>query len=207
MSLHSRVVNRLCDLYRRVIRRQRVADAIDGGPVGAMRRLHWFAMEPLEQRVLMSSVSVTTGPGTVVFDVTDGLAHTIVLSDDPTPGNGSSMLTVDGTETHVFANPATSLTLNAAPGAVGDTITLDALDSAFSASIQINSNGGDDQITLDATTGPGAVTAHGGAVNDTFNVKVSSTSSITIDGGADGTAAGDSVTIDALTAAITADTT
>ena len=259
MSLGSAIANRLNDLYRRTVVRQRIAESIDGGPAGAIRRLNWNGLEPLEQRLLLSaSVASSLVNNVLTVDVTDAAndPHTIVVEDDAAPG--SFHVIVDGGAANVYAYPTgagAGLVINTPGGA--DTVTLGALDAAFDAPITLNTQGGADAITVGDQTGTGLVTINSGADGDTvvvqgtsaddifhvtdtdvqrldsgsnviadivlsntegltiqglagddaFDVTASTTQLITLDGGADGTAAGDSVNIDALTAAITGDTT
>jgi len=97
MSLKSQIVNRLNDLYRRVVMRQRIAEAIDGGPVGAMRRLRWFGLEPLEQRVLLSATVGSSVVGNeLTINITDAAndAHAIIVEDDAAAN--TFHVTVDG---------------------------------------------------------------------------------------------------------------
>ncbi len=258
MSIGSKIVNRLNYLYRRVVMRQRIADAIDGGPAGAMRRLRWLEMEPLEQRVLLSAAVGSSLVGNeLTINITDAAngAHAIIVEDDAAAN--TFHVTVDGGAANLFSYPSgagAALVINTPGGA--DTISLNALDATFAAPIALNSQGGSDIITIAAVTGSGAVAVNGGAGTDTvtvqgtggddifsitdtqvqrldsganvladvtlsnaenltvqglagddsFGVTVSSTLNITVDGGADG-ANGDTAVIDALAAAITANTT
>lgn len=98
-------------------------------------------------------------PSTHTIDVAGGSGHTILIEDDPIGSDSRSRVTIDGTTTVTFLDPADVLYINGADG--DDTITLAGLDSEFSARIVINGQDGDDTVS----TGFGfgwAIEAHGG---------------------------------------------
>lgn len=91
---------------------------------------------------------VPAGLGVLEVNITDGLGHVITLSDDGTPGNGQSMVDLDGgLESATFTNPATLLRVNAANG--NNTITLAALDVGFGAAVELNGGAANDDFVID----------------------------------------------------------
>ncbi|MGH8662192.1 MAG: LEPR-XLL domain-containing protein, partial [Burkholderiales bacterium] len=113
----------------------------------------------------------TTGSaaGNLVLNLT-GADEVAFLEDDGVAANGISRLRSGNAtfETHTFATPATSLTVNLEDGA--DTLTLSALDSLFDANVTINAGAGNDDITLSAKTGAGTYTINGQGNTDTVHV-------------------------------------
>ncbi len=145
------------------------------------------------------------------FTFTGG-AETITLAD----ASGASM-TIDSTlgESVTFANPTTSLTINAGTG--DDIVTISSVDASFAAALTINGDAGSaDVVNLNAAlnTGAGALavtaeqinlgaanyTTNGSAV--TLSGKVALTTSVTIDTNSDNTGTGGAVTISSGSAAV-----
>ncbi|MCX7417976.1 MAG: cadherin domain-containing protein [Planctomycetia bacterium] len=105
----------------------------------------------------------------------------LILTDVGTNNDGQSKLAQTGGPSVEFKNPTTSFTLNAGSG--NDTVDLNAVDTLFTAGMQVN--GGDDNDTLNNNLsrsaslnggngndvlrgGAGADTLNGGADNDTL---------------------------------------
>jgi hypothetical protein len=139
-------------------------------------------------------------------------AQTVRILDDGAPANGRSRIDDGGTgafESLTFANPTTSLTVNAGDG--NDVITLQAVDSGFGATISINGEGDNDTITVEAA--PAATAVNGGAGDDAMTVNFGSLAGVvTVAGGPDtdsllvnGTAGADTIVVTA--AAVTRDAT
>ncbi len=131
---------------------------------GAVAKAHYQAQWPgvgavhLDTKTItflgLEPIAILTPADTVEISVIDGLAHNIELSDDATPGDDVSMVTIDGgLEDATFTNPAGLLQVNA--GAGGDTITANALDSLFNADVQLNGQDDPDRFEINATTGTG----------------------------------------------------
>ena len=133
----------------------------DGSGPTSPSVINFIGLEPI----------VNSGTATdIVFNLPGGGTDQAILEDDGTPGNGISQIrSQNGTptfETTFFANPSGSLTVNM--GAGSDTFTVAALDSGFDADVNINGEGGDDAISVQAVTGSGTYTIAGGDDSDTL---------------------------------------
>ncbi len=98
--------------------------------------IHFDELEP---------VTVTAVLGTLTIQITDGLAHEVVLQD--VTGINNSEVTIDGGLENVsFANPANQLTIRASNA--DDTIVVRNLETTFSADILIEGGGGNDTFQI-----------------------------------------------------------
>jgi Ca2+-binding RTX toxin-like protein len=100
-----------------------------------------------------------------VFTASGAGAQTIVLDDDGSPFDSRSRIDSGGSNTfaaHEFANPATSLTIEAGGG--GDDIQLLGADPGFAASVTINAGNGNDDVYV--ATAPTQTNVNGGAGDD-----------------------------------------
>ena len=106
-----------------------------------------------------------------------------ILEDSPNPGEIQVRSTTGAIETTTFANP-TSLTINLGDG--NDTFTLESLgDSGFSGSIAINTEGGDDTITVSGFTSSATYSIDAGTTTETNGdtIKVTRSGDITLGDG------------------------
>ncbi|MDA1014324.1 MAG: autotransporter-associated beta strand repeat-containing protein, partial [Planctomycetota bacterium] len=76
----------------------------------------------------------------------NGGAETITVSDDGTVGNSISRIDSTLGESLMFANPGSSLTINAGSG--DDTINVQGLDSNFNAAVTINGDSNTDTVSF-----------------------------------------------------------
>jgi Ca2+-binding RTX toxin-like protein len=152
---------------------------VDGAATPLTRTITYAELEPVLDTVAAVNRTFTinsvANPGDHVIDVANAGGRTII-SDDGT----SAFESVE------FANPTTSLTLNAGDG--NNTITVGALDAGFAASFTINAEDGDDDLDATATNialsivgGDGADRLLGGNLADTIDGGLGND---TIDGGA-----------------------
>ncbi|MDA0920601.1 MAG: hypothetical protein O2945_16135 [Planctomycetota bacterium] len=152
---------------------------VDGAAVPLTRTITYAELEPVLDTVAAVNRTFTinsvANPGDHVIDVANAGGRTII-SDDGT----SAFESVE------FANPTTSLTLNAGDG--NNTITVGALDAGFAAAFTINAEDGDDDLNATATNialsivgGDGADSLLGGSLADTIDGGLGND---TIDGGA-----------------------
>jgi Ca2+-binding RTX toxin-like protein len=143
------------------------------------RTITYAELEPILDTVAAVDREFTIdsmeNPGDHVIDVANAGGRTII-SDDGT----SAFESVE------FANPTSTLTLNAGNG--NNTITVGALDAGFAASFTIDAEDGDDNLTATATNialsilgGDGLDTLVGGGQNDTIDGEAGDDS---IEGGA-----------------------
>lgn len=94
-----------------------------------------------------------------------GTADVITLDDEGTPGNGIMRLSsVSSSETVHFVDPAGTVIINAGGG--DDSVTVLAIDSGFTAAIEIQSGSGND--TVNAAAAAAALILNGDAGNDTI---------------------------------------
>jgi Ca2+-binding RTX toxin-like protein len=101
---------------------------------------------------------------TRIFDFGD-TADIITLDDEGTPGNGIMRLSsVSSSETVHFADPTGTVIINTGGG--DDSVTILAIDSGFTAAIEIQSGSGND--TINAAAAATALTLNGDAGNDTI---------------------------------------
>ena len=151
---------------------------IDDGVMVPTRTITYAELEPVLDTVAAVdrtfTINSVANPGDHVIDVANAGGRTII-SD-----NGTSAF-----ESVEFANPTSTLTLNAGDG--NNTITVGALDAGFGASFTIDAEDGDDSLTATATNialsivgGDGADTLLGGTLNDTID---GGTGNDSIDGG------------------------
>lgn len=111
--------------------------------------------------------------GTLSVFITDGSAHSIQVEDDGVAANGMSRVTIDGgLESIAFANPNTLIVF----GSLGDDFfTLVQPDSLFTGNILLKGLDGDDNFTVDSSTGlvstPATIQIDGGLGSNslTFN--------------------------------------
>lgn len=154
---------------------------VDGDTVPLTRTITYAELEPVLDTVAAVdrtfTINSVANPGNHVIDVANAGGRTII-SDDGT----SAFESVE------FANPTSTLTLNAGDG--DNTITVGVLDAGFAASFSINAEDGDDNLTATATNialsitgGDGGDTLLGGSLVDTIDGGVGNDS---IDGGAGG---------------------
>ncbi len=108
------------------------------------------------------------------FTLSNGVSHTVVVSDSGTSNDGESQIVIDGVTT-VFTNPSSALIIEG--GDQADSITINGLDSGFVASITINGNGGNDAITANADLGS-ALTINGGAATDSVSISGSAATAV-----------------------------
>ena len=111
-------------------------------------------------------------PETYTINVNPNRAHTIVIQDDGAPDNGRSRLILDG-QASTFLNPTSELIING--GSKNDVITIQSLESEFTAKITVNAGDGADRVNASASAlaisvlgGAGRDTLIGGAGNDTL---------------------------------------
>ncbi len=117
----------------------------------------------------LEPVQDTSVAGTLQLSVMDPGPHTITLSDDSAPNDaGESRFTSLSSETIDFTNPATALVINGSSGV--DTITINALDAAFIASLTVNVGDSADVVTVNAVTGGSAYAVNGDAGADQIHV-------------------------------------
>ncbi len=84
--------------------------------------------------------------GTLDINITDGLSHTLTLSDDGGVA-GVSFVDIDGgLEDAFFTNPSVALNINTSPQA--DFVNVFQLDPAFLAALNINTLAGDDVVNV-----------------------------------------------------------
>ena len=140
---------------------------IDDGVMVPTRTITYAELEPVLDTVAAVNRTFTinsvANPGDHVIDVANAGGRTII-SD-----SGTSAF-----ESVEFANPTSTLTLNAGDGS--NTITVGALDAGFAASFTIDAEDGDDSLIATATNialsivgGDGADTLVGGTLNDTID--------------------------------------
>lgn len=135
---------------------------------GSAQTINYVGFEPITDNLSVADRVFTFNGGT----------ETIAIGDDSGSGNGVSFIDSDLSESVAFTNPTTSLTVNGGTGV--DTITLNALDSNFSANVTINGDAEGDVFTINAKTGAGTYTIDGLAGNDTFTLNASN---VTLEGG------------------------
>ena len=111
-------------------------------------------------------------PETYTINVNPNRTHTIVIQDDGVLSNGRSRLILDG-QTSTFLNPTSELIING--GSKNDVITIQTLESEFTATITVNAGAGADRVNASASTlaisvlgGTGRDTLIGGEGNDTL---------------------------------------
>lgn len=158
--------------------------ALQGSPVDSVT--HSFA-NASDGSVLIADASTTSVFYTglePIFDsilATDrifefgGTADIITLDDEGTPGNGIIRLSsVSSSETVHFADPTGTVIINAGGG--DDSVTVLAIDSGFTAAIEVRGGSGNDTINAAATTttlalngDAGNDTITGGSGNDTLS--------------------------------------
>lgn len=140
---------------------------IDDGVMVPTRTITYAELEPVLDTVAAVdrtfTINSVANPGDHAIDVANAGGRTII-SD-----NGTSAF-----ESVEFANPTSTLTLNAGDG--DNTITVGALDAGFAASFTIDAEDGDDSLIATATNialsivgGDGADTLVGGTQNDTID--------------------------------------
>ena len=148
--------------------------ALQGGPVDSVT--HSFA-NASDGSVLIADASNTTVFYTGLEPIFDsilatnrvfefgGTADIITLDDEGTPGNGIMRLSsVSSSETVHFLDPTGTVIINAGGG--DDSITVLAIDSGFTAAIEVQSGAGND--TVNAAAAAIALTLNGDAGNDTI---------------------------------------
>jgi len=105
------------------------------------------------------------------FNFTGG-AETITMSDDPGAAAGMSRIDSTLSESVDFANPTSTLTVNASAGIGPDVVNIQALDPAFNANTTVNASSGGDHITVATTTGTtNAWTINGASGGDVFDIQ------------------------------------
>lgn len=102
-------------------------------------------------------------PKTYTINVDSNHAHTIVIQDDGVLNNGRSRLVLDG-QTSTFLNPTDTLFISG--GVLNDVITIQSLESTFTAKIVVSTGSGADRV--DASTSAFAVSVLGGTGHDTL---------------------------------------
>ena len=137
------------------------------------RTIRYLGLEPILDTTSAAARSFTSEiPG----------AQTIVIHDDGI-ANGLSRIDDGGTaafEQVTFANPTTSLTVNAGDGA--DVIRLLALDSAFTAAVVVNAGDDGDTVLVQAAPSGGA-SVNAGAGSDAITVDFGALAgAVTVDG-------------------------
>ena len=114
-----------------------------------------------------------------ILNLPAAFANTATVQNDLTPG---SIRIVDNGATFentTIPNPSNTLTINL--GNQGDTLALESLDPASTASIFINGGISADSITVDVLTSPGTITVAGGnpIANDTLIINTDTNARVT----------------------------
>jgi len=114
-----------------------------------------------------------------ILNLPTAFANTATVQNDLTPG---SIRIVDNGATFentTIPNPSNTLTINL--GNQGDTLALESLDPASTASIFINGGISADSITVDVPTSPGTITVAGGnpIANDTLIINTDTNARVT----------------------------
>lgn len=91
-------------------------------------------------------------------------ADSVTLQDDGSANGMSQVLSVASSPTVTFANPTTGMLLNVGTG--NDTVTINAIDSGFAATVLVQGADGNDSLI--ATNANYAVTLDGGTGSDTL---------------------------------------
>ena len=99
--------------------------------------------------------------GAATVDGTGGVDEWVV-ENHPTAGRVQIRSLTAAIETTDFNNPSIELQINL--GADADSLTIEALDSAFNAALTVDAGIGDDEITINAITGGGTYTIDSGDV-------------------------------------------
>jgi len=141
----------------------------DGGGAGSPFAVEYTGLEPVDDNLDAADR---------VFTFTGG-AETITLTDAAAPG----FMTIDSTlgESVTFANPTSSLTINAGTG--DDTVTITSVDAAFDASLTIDGNDATDTVNLNAalTIDSDSVAVTAETINVTAAITTTTTGDITLD--------------------------
>lgn len=104
-----------------------------------------------------------SAPATHTINVSQGVAHKIIIQDDSSTTNFRSRVLIDGVSTN-FVNPTDELIIYG--GTKNDIITIQSLDPAFAAKITILAGLGNDRI--DGTLSAVPINAFGDIGNDTL---------------------------------------
>ena len=114
-----------------------------------------------------------------ILNLPTAFANTATVQNDPTPG--STRIVDNGAtfENTTIPNPSSTLTINL--GNQGDSLVLESLDPASTASIFVNGGISADSITVDAPTSPGTITVAGGnpIANDTLIINTNTNARVT----------------------------
>lgn len=121
---------------------------------------------------------VTDPPTSVqrTFTLSNGVTHTVVISDSGTSNDGNSQIVIDGVTT-VFENPSSSLIIEG--GSLADSIIINSVDGGFSATVIVNGNAGDDSITINTDVGAGK-TINGGDGTDSLIMSGTTATSVDV---------------------------
>lgn len=114
-------------------------------------------------------------PETYTINVDPNRPHSIMILDDGVPDNGRSQFILDG-QASTFINP--TLALHIIGGNKNDVIVVQAVDSAFAATVIVDAGAGNDRV--DASHAGVALTALGGNGMDTL---IGGSKSDTLSGG------------------------
>ena len=119
---------------------------------------------------------------TLVVDVVDNAANAVTIEDAGADNDGMSQVTLDGgLESITFTNPTGILEVRTNAG--NDTITVNGMDSGFSASLVVRGGIGDDGLTVNLGTGlnltAGGLTYDGGVGQDSLILQGGSLTSST----------------------------
>src|SRR5262249_19062909 len=142
------------------------------------RPFHWvprftrLGLERLEDRLAPAApapISVLGAATTIdLSTLTPASANILTLGPGSAPGK-LNITSNNGTFTSTdFLDPTGSLTTKL--GNQGDTLTINAPDPAFNASLTVTGGTGDDSITVNSLTGSGAYSINAGNGNDVFTV-------------------------------------
>jgi hypothetical protein len=113
----------------------------------------------------LEPVTVSGTIANLTVNVNSGADHITDITDS---GNaGTSLVTIDGgLESIEFVNPTVSLTVNGLSALNGHDFYLDGLDNGFTATVNINSGGGDDYVEINDTSNASAVNLNLGGGDD-----------------------------------------
>ena len=132
----------------------RFADSSSGAVLIDGHMIHYDGLEPIVDNL---------DAGDRVFTFA-GVGVNATLRDEDSESTGELRLESDGSETVTFANPTSSLTINATAG--DDIITVQVLDTLFVAALSISGDDGHDLLHAEAAGVP--VTLRGGMGNDSL---------------------------------------
>lgn len=114
-----------------------------------------------------------------ILNLPTAFANSATVQNDPTPGSTRIIDNGATFENTTIPNPSSTLTINL--GNQGDTLLVESLDPASTASIFINGGISADSITIDAPTTPGTITVAGGnpIANDTLIINTDTNARVT----------------------------